>query len=88
MDNNNSVLPYIDYSLCTGCGACVEAYPEMFELREGQAWLINHELFSIKSHDGIVDICSFGAISLIESSSGKEVKKPTLGARGSVRRGR
>lgn len=56
------MIPYIDYSLCVGCGACAEAYPLFFEMRDEKAWFINYEQFVLEDNKGIEYICSFHAI--------------------------
>lgn len=62
--DNTGVMPYIDYSLCTGCGACAEVYPQFFEMRDGKAWVIDHERFEREGDRAVVKICTFGAISV------------------------
>lgn len=56
--------PYIDYSLCVGCGACAEMLPGFFEMRGERAWVINFEEFDEKKHAEVVTACIYGAISL------------------------
>jgi ferredoxin len=58
------LLPTIDYSLCVGCGACAELYPQFFEIRDDRAWFINHEQFIMDKHKGVVGCCPFRAISI------------------------
>jgi ferredoxin len=58
------LLPTIDYSLCAGCGACAELYPQFFEIRDDKAWFINHEQFIMDKHKGVVGCCPFRAISI------------------------
>ena len=58
------MIPYIDYSLCTGCGACAELYPLFFMIRDDRAWVINHEKFLAAEQRGVVYACPFGAITL------------------------
>jgi len=59
-----NLIPYIDYSLCTGCGACAELYPRFFIMRDDLPWLINYEEFTLEEHKGIVNCCPFRAIKL------------------------
>lgn len=56
------MIPYIDYSKCAGCGACAELYPLFFEMRDGRAWVINHEKFVFEEHKDVVYSCPFRAI--------------------------
>jgi len=56
------LIPYIDYSLCTGCGACAEVYPVLFVMRDEKAWLINYDKFSPEEYPKVVYVCPFGAI--------------------------
>jgi len=58
------LIPYIDYSACTGCGACAELYPLFFVIKDEKAWLINHEKFEFEKHERVVYCCPFGAITL------------------------
>ena len=58
------MIPYIDYSVCTGCGACAELYPLFFVIRDDKAWVINYEKFSIAKHSGVLYACPFGAITV------------------------
>ena len=53
---------YIDYSLCTCCGACAELYPFFFEMKNDKPWFINHEKFVFEEDKGIIDCCPFRAI--------------------------
>ena len=53
---------YIDYSLCTGCGACAELYPMFFEMRGERPWVINYEKFDAEKDKGIIFCCPFRAI--------------------------
>ncbi len=54
--------PFIDYSLCVGCGGCAEAYPGFFVIRDEKAWFINYEQFVLEENRGVEYICPFGAI--------------------------
>jgi len=54
----------IDYALCQGCGGCAEVYPELFEMRDDKAWIINADLYSPDRHKDILHICPYYAISL------------------------
>jgi ferredoxin len=58
------LILYIDYSVCTGCGACAELYPLFFVIRDEKAWFINHEKFEVEQHKGVMYCCPFGAIIL------------------------
>lgn len=58
------MIPYIDYSKCSGCGACAELYPLFFMMRDEKAWVINHEDFIFEEHKGVLYCCPFGAITI------------------------
>jgi ferredoxin len=56
-------VPNINYSLCTGCGGCAEAFPLFFEIRDEKAWVINADKFVYEEHEGILTVCPYYAIS-------------------------
>jgi len=58
------LIPYIDYSLCTGCGACAEIYPLFFVMKDDRPWLINHEKFIFEEHKNVPNCCPFRAITI------------------------
>ncbi len=58
------MVPNIDYSLCQGCGGCSDTYPQLFELRDGKAWVINAGTYNADRHKGILTVCPYYAISL------------------------
>lgn len=62
------MIPNIDYGLCTGCGGCADAYPQFFSIRDGKAWLTNEERFDRGEHGGIMTVCPFYAISLVDAA--------------------
>jgi ferredoxin len=55
---------FIDYSACEGCGACPDVYPELFEMRGGVAWILDHERLSEKRCHEIARVCPFRAITV------------------------
>lgn len=57
------LIPFIDYSLCKGCGACAEIYPVLFVMREEKAWVIGDKGIDEMYHAKIAHLCAFGAIS-------------------------
>ena len=57
-------IPFIDYSLCVGCGACSETFPALFVLHDDRAWVQNHESFDPEDGDRIIAVCIYGAISI------------------------
>ena len=59
-----NLIPYIDYSLCEGCGACAEIYPMFFMMKNDLPWLINHEKFVYGEHKDISNCCPFRAIKI------------------------
>jgi ferredoxin len=54
----------LDYGLCTGCGACAEVYPTIFEIRDDKAWIIDHTKFRFKKHKDLPTICPYRAITI------------------------
>jgi len=60
-------VPNIDYSRCEGCGGCAEAFPQLFEMREEKAWIINAETFDPRRDQGVTTICPYYAISIEEA---------------------
>ena len=52
----------IDYGLCEGCGACAEMYPELFEIRDEKAWVVNQEQFDAVTYKKNPVICPYRAI--------------------------
>lgn len=57
-----AMMPYIDYSLCAGCGACAELYPLFFEMRDERPWVINAEKFVFDENRVIANCCPFRAV--------------------------
>lgn len=58
------MIPYIDYSKCTGCGGCAELYPSFFIIRDEKAWVTNHERFVFEDNRNVVYCCPFSAITI------------------------
>lgn len=85
---NTEMIPYIDYALCVGCGACAELYPAYFVLRDGQAWLVGHMQFDPELTEDVINSCIYGAIS-VEGPDGEGISHGAPAARGRWgRRGR
>lgn len=61
-------VPNIDYSLCEGCGGCAEAFPQLFEMREEKAWVINPREFDPERDKGVMTVCPYYAISIEETA--------------------
>jgi ferredoxin len=60
-------IPVVDKETCIGCGACVDACPEVFELRDDEkAYVINPEKCSTCNCQEAIDICPVTAISWSE----------------------
>ena len=58
------MIPYIDYSLCVGCGACAELYPLFFTIRDDRVWVTNHEKFVFERDKDVIYCCPFRAITI------------------------
>ena len=56
----------VDYGLCEGCGACAEMYPQLFEIRDEKAWVINYGQFDAEVYKKNPVICPYRAI-LVEA---------------------
>ena len=52
----------IDYGLCEGCGACAEMYPQLFEIRDEKAWVVNYEQFNAETYKKNPVVCPYRAI--------------------------
>lgn len=59
-------IPNIDYSLCQGCAGCSDMYPDLFEFRGERAWVIGGRLFNQQRHAGIMTVCPYYAIALVD----------------------
>ncbi len=56
-------IPIVDQEACIGCGACIDACPEVFELRDDQkAYVINSEKCGTCNCQEAIDICPVTAI--------------------------
>jgi ferredoxin len=58
------MTPYVAYDLCAGCGGCAELFPELFEMRQEQAWVAHHEWFRDDMAMRVVACCPFHAITV------------------------
>jgi len=56
------MVPFIDYGLCEGCGACADEYPGLFVMRDDLAWVLDLDSFSGSDAAQVEAICPFGAI--------------------------
>jgi ferredoxin len=59
------VEPVVDYGLCSGCGVCVEICPEVFELLEEKAWVINSKKCSHCDCKQAAILCPADAIEIV-----------------------
>lgn len=58
------MIPYVDYGLCEGCGACAELFPAVFEMLDDKAWVRGHESFLASDREPVVNCCPFHAITV------------------------
>jgi ferredoxin len=58
----NMSKPVVDWDLCIGCGSCIELCPEVFELRDDKAVVINAEKCDTCNCQEAIDICPVEAI--------------------------
>jgi len=59
-------IPVVDQDTCIGCGACSEECPEVFELKDEKAYVLNPDKCSTCSCQEAIDICPVTAISWSE----------------------
>ncbi|MBU0479898.1 MAG: ferredoxin [Proteobacteria bacterium] len=55
--------PEVDYGLCIGCGFCAEQCPEVFELRDEKAWVIDGGSCDSCDCEEVISTCPVHAIS-------------------------
>lgn len=58
--------PVVDFDACEGCGSCVELCPEVFELRDEKAYVIDPGACSRCDCQAAADICPVEAITLVD----------------------
>ncbi len=58
--------PVVDQELCIGCGACADACPEVFELKDEKAYVIATDKCNNCNCEETVDICPVQGISIVE----------------------
>ncbi len=54
----------VDREICTGCGACAELFPKVFEIRDNKAWVIGLDRCDAWDCQDAVDCCPLEAIGL------------------------
>lgn len=59
-------VPVVDQDTCIGCGACIEACPGVFELKDEKAFVVNPDKCSTCNCQEAIDICPVTAISWSE----------------------
>jgi len=59
-------IPVVDQDACIGCGACVEECPEVFELKDEKAHVVNPDKCNTCNCQEAIDICPVTAISWSE----------------------
>lgn len=63
------LTPFVDVSICNGCGACAEVFPAVFELREDKGWVIATSSDPDLTADHFINVCPRRAISVDETST-------------------
>lgn len=58
------LTPEIDSDLCIGCGSCVEICPEVFQLQEDKAAVVNASKCDTCNCQEAADVCPTQAITL------------------------
>ena len=54
--------PSIDYGLCIGCEVCADLCPEVFEIRDEKAWVIEPEKCASCDCEEAISSCPVDAI--------------------------
>lgn len=60
-------IPIVDKDTCIGCGLCIEACPQVFELKEDdKAYVIHPDKCGTCNCQEAIDVCPVAAISWSE----------------------
>ena len=69
MGDEAKKVPHVDGDLCTGCGLCVTACPEVFQLGDdGKSFVKNPHACNTCNCQQAIDDCPTHAISWVEQS--------------------
>ncbi|MEW6109063.1 MAG: ferredoxin [Nitrospirota bacterium] len=59
-------IPVVDYDACEGCGTCEAMCPEVFQMKDDKAYVINAQACKDCNCQDAADACPVSAITMQE----------------------